>query len=345
MMKKNIYRRIGVGMLGMVLIMGSQVTAAAFSAPEVVSNSFKIKSGQNPLETAKKAVLERTELYEKLGFTNLAIANVPAEEEYLYIYETPEDGAEEVGILLPDSICEMVEMQEDWVHIQSGHADGYIKADQLIFNDDTYKLVKEIVRPEGEVLIDNLHIYQEDSGQSKVIDTLNTKDKVFVLEYGEDYTKVVYEDVEGYIPTVGIKKGYSFPEALTMSEFKYGEGVTDIRGTVVEFAKQFLGNPYVWGGTSLTDGADCSGYVLSIYANFGIPLNRVAEDQMANGTPIEVSEAKPGDLIFYSDGESVYHVVMYIGDGQCIHASTESTGIKISDVAYEQACGAVSLLD
>ena len=113
---------------------------------------------------------------------------------------------------------------------------------------------------------------------------------------------------------------------------------------VAAYALQFVGNPYVWGGTSLTNGADCSGFVQSVYRNFGVSLPRVAADQAQAGTKIAVEEAQPGDLIFYADGGSIYHVVLYIGNGQVVHASSAATGIKVSNVYWENAVWAVRVL-
>lgn len=107
------------------------------------------------------------------------------------------------------------------------------------------------------------------------------------------------------------------------------------RQAVVDFALQFEGNPYVYGGTSLTNGADCSGFVMSVFANFGYSLPRVAADQCAASTRKDVSQIEPGDLVFYGHGY-VDHVALYIGDGKIIHASGSATGIKISNYDYEQ---------
>lgn len=118
-----------------------------------------------------------------------------------------------------------------------------------------------------------------------------------------------------------------------------------IRTSMVEYAQQFLGNPYVWGGTSLTNGADCSGFVQSIYAQFGYSIPRVAEDQAACATKIPVEDALPGDLIFYqrSDGY-IYHVVMSTGDGGTIEAQSSATGIVRSTVNYGNAAWAVRII-
>ena len=107
------------------------------------------------------------------------------------------------------------------------------------------------------------------------------------------------------------------------------------RQAVVDFALQFEGNPYVYGGTSLTNGADCSGFVMSVFANFGYSLPRVAAAQCDASTKKDISQIEPGDLVFYGSG-ALDHVALYIGDGKIIHASGAATGIKISNYDYEQ---------
>jgi cell wall-associated NlpC family hydrolase len=95
----------------------------------------------------------------------------------------------------------------------------------------------------------------------------------------------------------------------------------------VAYAKQFLGNPYVYGGTSLTNGTDCSGFTQGVFAHFGITTGRSSRDQAANGRTISVSSAQPGDLLFYSSGNYINHVAIYIGNGQIIHAASKKSGI------------------
>ena len=107
------------------------------------------------------------------------------------------------------------------------------------------------------------------------------------------------------------------------------------RQAVVDFALQFEGNPYVYGGTSLTNGADCSGFVMSVFANFGYSLPRVAAAQCEASTKKDISQLEPGDLVFYGNGY-IDHVALYIGNGKIIHASGAATGIKISDYNYQQ---------
>jgi cell wall-associated NlpC family hydrolase len=123
-------------------------------------------------------------------------------------------------------------------------------------------------------------------------------------------------------------------KAVTLTELQYGQGVSDVRVSLVQYAKQFVGNPYVWGGTSLTNGADCSGFTLSIYKKYGVSLPHHAASQAQMGTKIDISELQPGDLVFYAKNGSVNHVAIYIGNGQVVHASNPKTGIKISSLYY-----------
>lgn len=129
---------------------------------------------------------------------------------------------------------------------------------------------------------------------------------------------------------------YSSYSAPAASTYVGDSSSTSANGTnIANFACQFVGNPYVWGGTSLTNGADCSGFVQSVYRNFGYYLNRTAASQTGNGSSVSLSSLQPGDLVFYSaNGGSISHVALYIGGGQVVHASTPQTGIIISSVNH-----------
>ena len=130
------------------------------------------------------------------------------------------------------------------------------------------------------------------------------------------------------------------PEQTSSSDTSSSDGAS-IGEQMVAFGRQFLGNPYVYGGTSLTNGADCSGYVQSIYSHFGYSIPRTATAQLYYGRQISMDELRPGDLVGYAYGGEIQHVAMYAGDGKVIHASTESTGIIESDIDY---CGTPYIL-
>lgn len=122
------------------------------------------------------------------------------------------------------------------------------------------------------------------------------------------------------------------------------EARLEMRQGIVDFALQFVGNPYVYGGTSLTNGADCSGFVMSVFAEFGYELPRVAAAQCSASEKKSVADIEAGDLVFYGEG-CIDHVALYIGDGKIVHASTAATGIKVSDYDYRAPAAVGSFVE
>lgn len=117
-----------------------------------------------------------------------------------------------------------------------------------------------------------------------------------------------------------------------------------LRDDMVSYALQFVGNPYVYGGTSLTNGTDCSGFTMGIYKNFGMSISRTSREQATNGKSIRSSELKKGDLVFYASGGRINHVAMYIGNGKIVHASNSRTGIIVSNMNYRTPYKYVSII-
>ena len=174
---------------------------------------------------------------------------------------------------------------------------------------------------------------------------LRPGEELTVIEDMGDWVKVDIDGEEGYVAAEYVEVTDELDTALTITEALYGEGVTDIRVEICEFAKQYVGNRYVWGGTSLTNGADCSGFTLAVYRNYGISLPHSSRAQANCGTKISVSEVQPGDLIFYGSGKSINHVAMYIGNGQVVHASNSRTGIIISNMYYRSPVSAARIIN
>ena len=144
--------------------------------------------------------------------------------------------------------------------------------------------------------------------------------------------------------TVRYSGVYCYVSSQYLSESKPEEDTWEVYGTatgqsVVDYAMQFRGNPYVWGGTSLTSGADCSGFTMSVFKKYGISLPHHAASQAQMGTKVSLADAQPGDLVFYAKNGRINHVAIYIGGGQVVHASSPKTGIKISSVNYRTPAG------
>jgi hypothetical protein len=167
-----------------------------------------------------------------------------------------------------------------------------------------------------------------------VLDIVGSGQRFDVLEELDEWVKIDLDGEEGYLYKEYVDVGAKLDEALTISEALYGAGVSDVRIALSEFAKKYIGNPYVWGGTSLTKGADCSGFVLAVFKNYGISLPHSSRAQANCGSSVSISELKPGDLVFYGNGSGINHVAIYVGGGQVVHASNPRTGITISNMYY-----------
>ena len=191
-----------------------------------------------------------------------------------------------------------------------------------------------------------VYVRMEPNTNCTILAAMPEGEELYVIENLGEWVKVDLDNIEAYVCAQYVDLSEELPKAMTMSEIRYGEGISDTRVNLINYACQFVGNPYVWGGTSLTNGADCSGFVLRIYETVGIYLPHYSGSQAKYGTSISASEAKPGDLFFYDDGTGVInHVAIYIGNGQIVHASSPTRGIIISNAFYRYPCKVTRLLN
>lgn len=291
-------------------------------------------SGNNAIATALAEVpKEDTMSIQQLlpNYSNLGVANV---DSYLNIREKASEEGSVCGKLPKNSGCEILEDANGWYKIKSGGVTGYVKSEYLLTGDAAWSKADEIKVMTATVDTETLYVREAMNTDCKVVALVSGEEELEVLEQNDSWAKVQVDSDQGYISLDYATLQYQLPKAESVTELKASNGVSSKRVSIVEYAKQFLGNPYVWGGTSLTKGADCSGFTMSIYAHYGISLPHSSAAQSRMGTKVSSNEVKPGDLFFYGSGKSVNHVAMYIGGGKVIHASTERTGIKISNAFY-----------
>lgn len=169
----------------------------------------------------------------------------------------------------------------------------------------------------------------------------------------ETVTQTVTEQQSSNVATIKpTKKAEAIKKANNGTSFTSNSSVASsststsgLGSQIASYALQFVGNPYRYGGTSLTNGADCSGFVQSVYAHFGYSLSRTAAAQSGNGRSVSMSELQPGDLIFYKNGGGIGHVAIYTGGGMVVHASNKKDGIKTSVYNYRTPCKAVRIIN
>lgn len=278
------------------------------------------------------------------GYTDIGIANV--ESGNLNVRETPSTSGKLVGKMPKDSACEVLERTEDgWAHITSGEVDGYVSMEFLLTGPDAKMKANEIVRTVAVAETDGLNVRDQASVDSAVLTQVLKGEELEFVAQLDGWVQVSIDGEDAYVSAEYVTVEERLDTAITMTELLYGAGVSDVRVEIVEYAKQFIGNPYVWGGTSLTKGADCSGFVLSVYKKFGVTLSHSSRAQANEGKKISASELQPGDLVFYANSSgTINHVAMYIGGGRVIHASSPKTGIKISKYNYRTPVKYVDIL-
>lgn len=275
------------------------------------------------------------------GYTNLGIADV---DNNLNVRAIPGEDGRLVGKLPKDAACEVLDSDGTWAHIQSGKVEGYVSCDYLLTGVQAKQRAEELVTTIATVTTDSLKVRAEANTDSEVITMVPNGEQLEVAASEGDWVRVYLDDEEVFVHADYVQVDARLNTAITMTELLYGQGVSDVRVDICQYAKEFLGNPYVWGGTSLTNGADCSGFVLSVFKKYGVSLPHSSRAQANCGTKITLAEAQPGDLIFYGKGQTINHVAIYIGGGQVIHASSPKTGIRISNATYRTPLKVVRIL-
>lgn len=226
---------------------------------------------------------------EKGEYLDMAFANV---QTFLYIRSEPTTECEWVGKLYPDNAVKIIGPVGEWTKVQSGTVTGYVYSDYIIIGKDAEEKAQELVAESDAEEAEDAFVYAESKE--------------------EEARRLEQEARE------------AAEQAAEEQEAKAGTGQA-----IVDYACQFIGNPYVWGGTSLTEGADCSGFVQSVFAHFGISLPRTSRAMRDAGTPVSYEEAIPGDIILY-DG----HVGIYMGNGEIVNAINSERGIGILPATY-----------
>lgn len=267
------------------------------------------------------------------GYTNLGIAHV---DNHLNIRQEPNENGKLIGKLSKDAACEILDIDENgWAHIKSGKVEGYCSTEFLYMGDEAIARGHDVASMIAIVNTQTLKVREEPNTDSIVITLIPQEEELEVVEIMENgWIKFLLDDEEAYVSGEYVDVEERLEKAVTLTELLYGQGVSNVRVDLVQYAKQFVGNPYVWGGTSLTKGADCSGFTLSVYKKYGVSLPHHAASQAKMGTKVDYGSAQPGDLVFYAKNGSINHVAIYIGNGQVIHASSPKTGIKISTWNY-----------
>ncbi len=276
-------------------------------------------------------------LYDHIGISSV--------DSYLNVRKEPSEDGEIIGKMTSKSAGEILETSEDgaWYKIQSGPVTGYVKAEYILTGEAAKQEALEVAELMAIVSTDRLNVRTEPSTESKIWTQISDNERYAVLSQQDGWVEIELDSTSAYVSTDFVDVRYALPEAIKFSPL---DESSSLRNQLVNYALQFVGNRYVWGGNDPHTGADCSGFVKYVYSHVaGISLPRVSRDQARQGKSIKSSQMRPGDLIFYTNSRgTVNHVAMYIGNGQIVHAASRRSGIKISTWNYRNPYRIVNVL-
>ena len=308
-------------------------------------------------------VEEQAEPTEEDLFRNLVIAQVT---NYVNVRSIPSEEGEILGKLYNNSVGTFISEENGWYQISSGSVTGYVKAEFCVTGEGAVEIAKRVGKRIATVTTQTLFVRTEPSTECAILGMVPEADDLIVLEETEGWAKVDVEEGIGWVSTDYVSLHSEFVQAESREEEErrlakeeeerkkaraaaaqkaaqsqgssasqdsqsYSvSGGSEMGAAVAEYGLQFVGNPYVYGGSSLTNGTDCSGFVMSVYANFGVSLPHSSAADRSQGYGVDgIENAQPGDIICYSG-----HVGIYRGNGQIVHASNERTGITVSNAGY-----------
>ncbi len=304
---------------------------------------------------------------EEESFKNLVIAKV---NDYVNVRDCASEDGSIVGKLYNKSVGTYLEEENGWYKISSGSVEGYVKAEYCVTGEDAVEYAKEVGTRIATVTTTTLKVREQPGMDETVLGLVPIDDELIVTEELDGWVKVNIEEGDGYVSTDYVTLSTEFVKAESIAEEEarlakeeaarkaakeaaakkaaenassssskekatdggktYASPTGSTGADVAQFALQFVGNPYVYGGSSLTNGTDCSGFVMSVYKNFGVSLpHSSSADRSVGATVNGLENAQAGDIICYSG-----HVGIYIGNGQIVHASTAKTGIIVSNASY-----------
>lgn len=342
----------------------STVAGGTLTFAKAVSDSQKADENKENTDNSSEDKSEKAENETpvvKSEYADIAIAQV---DNYVNVRSTPGEDGEVLGKLYDKSAATVEGEENGWYKITSGSVTGYVKKEFVVVGNE--ELARAVGRRMAKVNTETLKVRTDASTDAPVLGLVPGGDDLTVTEERDGWVKVSVEEGEGFVSTDYVSLSTEFVKAESKAEEEarlakeeaerkaaaaaaarkasqqqssapaassaparsYAPPSGGNGAAVASYAGQFVGNPYVYGGTSLTNGADCSGFVMSVYAAFGVSLPHSSSAMRGVGYEVSQADMQPGDIVCYSG-----HVAIYVGNNTIVHASTPESGIKYTSPA------------
>ncbi len=331
------------------------------------------------LDEAIKQDMRQTvlSLYDNLGVSNVSnylnVRDNPDETKGKIIAKLPSNAG-----------CDILDTSTaGWLKIRSGNITGYVKSEYILTGQQAKDKALQVAKLMAISNTDGVNVRTEATATTEIYTQISNSERFLVADQQDGWVKIEIDDQDAYLSSDYVDVKYGLEEAIkytpvvevadtsnSKSNTKNSTGkssssskssgkkssandgaagsksgsVSSKRAQIANYAVQFVGNRYVYGGTSLTNGTDCSGFTMSVMAKFGVSLPHNSGSQAGSGKSITSSQMRPGDLVFYSGSGGINHVALYIGNGQVCHASNAKSGIKISTWNYRTPAKIVNVL-
>lgn len=338
----------------------STLSGVSLTLANILSDASAAANNTSDVASNDTTTVEQTQQSE---YANVAIAQV---DNYVNIRSTPSEDGDVVGKLYNKSAATVLATEGDWYQITSGNCTGYVKCEFVVVGDE--ELAKSVSTRLATVITQTLYVREQPTTESSVEGMVPEGDDLVVTDESmadTGWVKVSLLDYEGYVSLefVTLSTDYVTAESKEEEEARLAKEEAERKAAaaaaaassrkssggsyytggsssyaspsgsggsaVVGYASQFVGNPYVYGGSSLTNGTDCSGFVMSVYSAFGVGLPHSSSAMRSVGYGVDVNSMQAGDIVCYSG-----HVGIYTGNGTIVNALNSSSGITYTNVNY-----------
>ncbi len=221
------------------------------------------------IKTEEEYLDAADEVVDNYGYRHIGIANV---DNHLNVRQGPSTDEKLVGKMSRNNACEVLSIDGDWAHIKSGDVEGYVHMDYLLVGGQAIIRADRVVTKMAKATEGGLRVRSGPGTDSEIYTTMGEGERMEVINVLDGWIEVDLDGESAYISADYAVVEEELDTAVTMSELLYGDGVSNVRVDLCQYAKEFIGNPYVWGGTSLSSGVDCSGFTMQIFKKYGVKL-------------------------------------------------------------------------